>query len=204
MVASEAATGPSSSAEGRPSAEAVDLGKRLLDYYDTFMAEELPFLRNRCKGKLSDQACQDVAQEAFMRVSRKAAAEELGPDVKLGAYLRTTSWNLAVDALRAQKRTEPMDDPARVAAPDPRGEEVDPLKEWVQPAIESMPPSRRRMVVQLQSRGLDDTQIAKALDIAPARLQRDRYAAVSELRSKLRAFIRDGHRKKTRRAKKDR
>lgn len=196
--------GPSSHAEGRPCAEAVDLGKRLLDYYDTFIAEELPFLRNRCKGKLSEQACQDVAQEAFMRVSRKVAAEELGPDVKIGACLRTASWNLALDALRAQKRTVPMDDLARVAAPDPRGEEVDPLTEWVQPAIESMPPSRRRMVVQLQSRGLDDKQIAKALDIAPARLHRDRYAAVSELRGELRAFIRDHHSKKTRRAKKDR
>ncbi|SNX81121.1 hypothetical protein SAMN05421860_11720 [Streptomyces microflavus] len=45
---------------------------------------------------------------------------------------------------------------------------------------------------------------SKALGIAPARIHRDRYAAVSELRGELRAFIRDGHRKKTRRTKKDR
>lgn len=86
MVAGEAATGPSAHAEGQPSAEAVDLGERLLDYYDTFKAEELPFLRSRCKGKLSEQACEDIVQEAFMRVSIKVAAEELGPGVKLGAY----------------------------------------------------------------------------------------------------------------------
>ncbi|MEV6002197.1 sigma factor [Streptomyces griseomycini] len=182
----------------------MDLGKRLLEYYGTFMAEETRFLRNTCNGKLSEQACEDVAQEAFMRVAGKAVAGQLGPDVKIGAYLRTTSWNLAVDTLRVQNRTDLMEDTALVAAPDQRGEDVDPLKELVRPAIEAMPSSRRRTVVRLQSQGLDDAQISAALGIAPDRIHRDRYAAVSELRSKLGSFIRDGHRKKTRRAKEDR
>jgi RNA polymerase sigma-70 factor (ECF subfamily) len=91
-----------------------------------------------------------------------------------------------------------------VGTPVLRSEDVDPLKELVRPAIEAMPLSRRRTIVQLQSQGLDDAQISAALGIARDRLHRDRYAAVSELRSKLGKFIRDGHRKKTRRAKKDR
>jgi len=204
VVAGEAAADPSVPAEGEPSAEEVDLGKRLLEYYGTFMAEETRFLRNTYNGKLSDQACEDVAQEAFMRVARKVAAGQLGPGMKIGAYLRTTSWNLAVDTLRVQNRTDLMEDTALVAAPDQRSEDVDPLKELVRPAIEAMPSSRRRTVVQLQSQGLDDAQISAALGIAPDRIHRDRYAAVSELRSKLGSFIRDGHRKKTRRAKEDR
>ncbi|MET9793770.1 RNA polymerase sigma factor [Streptomyces canus] len=167
------------------------------------MAKETRFLRSMCHGKLSEQACEDVAQEAFMRVARKVAAAQLEPSVKIGAYLRTTSWNLAVDTLRAQKRTDLMDDTALVAAPNLGSEDVDPLKELVRPAIEAMPLSRRRTVVQLQSQGLDDAQISAALGIAPDRIHRDRYAAVSELRSELSKFIRDGHRK-TRRAKKDR
>ncbi|WP_255310836.1 RNA polymerase sigma factor [Streptomyces viridosporus] len=137
-------------------------------------------------------------------MARKVSAAQLGPGVKIGAYLRTTSWNLAVDTLRAQKRTDLMGDTTLVAAPDPRGEDIDPLKKLVRPAIEAMPLSRRRTVVQLQSQGLDDAQISEVLGIAPDRMHRDRYAAVSELRSELGTFIRDGHRKKTRRAKKDR
>ncbi|WP_244187934.1 RNA polymerase sigma factor [Streptomyces regalis] len=182
----------------------MDLGKRLLDYYDTFMAQETQFLRSMCNGKLSEQACEDIAQEAFLRVVRKVAAAQLEPDVKIGAYLRTTSWNLAVDTLRAQKRTDLTDDTALVAAPNPQSEDIDPLKELVRPAIEAMPLSRRRTIVQLQSQGLDDAQISAALGIAPDRIHKDRYAAVSELRNELGKFIRDGHRKKTQRAKKDR
>jgi len=124
VVAGEAAAEPSARAE-------VDLGKRLLEYYDTFMAKETRFLRNTWNGKLSEQACEDVAQEAFMRVARKVAAAQLEPGVKIGAYLRTTSWNLSLDTLRAQKRTDLMDDTALVAAPNPESEDVDPLKEHV-------------------------------------------------------------------------
>ncbi|MBJ6613929.1 sigma-70 family RNA polymerase sigma factor [Streptomyces sp. I4(2020)] len=155
-------------------------------------------------GTLSEQACEDVVQEAFLKVARKVAAAQLEPGVKIGAYLRTTSYNLAVDTLRAQKRTDLMGDTVLVATRNAGTEDVDPLKELVRPAIEAMPLSRRRTVVQLQSQGLDDVQISKALGIAPDRIHRDRYAAVSELRRELGKYIRDGHRKKTPRAKKDR
>ncbi|MGV4890624.1 hypothetical protein ACSR0Z_29290 [Streptomyces viridosporus] len=40
-----------------------------------------------------------------------------------------------------------MGDTRLVAAPDPRGEDVDPLKELVRPAIETVPLNRRRTVV---------------------------------------------------------
>ncbi|MEU9313984.1 sigma factor [Streptomyces sp. NPDC048256] len=175
MVAGDAAAESSACAEGEFSAGAeVDLGKRLLDYYAIFMARETQSLRRTGNGKLSEQACEDVAQEAFMRVARKVAAGQLEPGVKIGAYLRTTSSRPAIDTPRAQRRTELMDDTALVAAPSPGGEDVDPLKELVEPAIEAMPLSRRRTVVQLQSQGLDDAQISAALGIAPARIHRDR------------------------------
>ncbi|WP_234358574.1 RNA polymerase sigma factor [Streptomyces sp. NRRL B-24085] len=204
MVAGEAAAESSAPAEGELSAAVrVDLGQRLFDYYDTFMAQEPQFLRHTWKGRLSEQACEDIAQEAFMRVAGKVAAEELGPGVKIGAYLRTASWNLALDTLRAQRRTDLVEDTASVAAADRRSEDMDPLRELVRPAIEAMPLSRRRTVVRLQSLGLDDAQISAVLGIARDRIHRDRYAAVSELRNELGTFIRDGHRK-TPRTEKDR
>jgi RNA polymerase sigma factor (sigma-70 family) len=205
VVAGDAAAEPSVPADGGlPAAAEVDLGQRLLDYYDTFIEREKRCLRNMWHGTLSEQACEDVAQEAFMRVAQKIATAQLEPGVKLGAYLRTTSYNLAVDTLRAQKRTDLRDSTAIVAAPNPRNEDVDPMKELVRPAIEAMPLSRRRTVVQLQSQGLNDAQISAALVITPDRIHRDRYAAVSELRSELGKYIRDGHRKKAPRTKKDR
>ncbi|MGV9628843.1 RNA polymerase sigma factor [Streptomyces sp. NPDC003487] len=133
----------------------MDLGKRLLDYYDEFMAKEPRFLHNKFRGRLSEQACEDVAQEAFLKVATKAAAGDLGPDVKIGAYLRTTSWHLAIDTLRAREQTIGAE---REAVPSQPGEDCDPLEELVRPAIAALPRSRRRTVVQLQSQGLDDAQ----------------------------------------------
>ncbi|MFD5589429.1 RNA polymerase sigma factor [Streptomyces sp. NPDC127063] len=194
MVADEVPAHPSATA-------GVDLGKRLLDYYDEFMAKEPRFLHNKFRGRLSEQACEDVAQEAFLKVATKAAAGDLGPDVKIGAYLRTTSWHLAIDTLRAREQTIGAE---REAVPSQPGEDCDPLEELVRPAIAAMPRSQRRTVVQLQSQGLDDAQISAELGIARDRIHRDRSAAVSELRSQLGRHIRDEYRKKTRRAKKDR
>ncbi|MFE0737466.1 RNA polymerase sigma factor [Streptomyces sp. NPDC058855] len=184
----------------------TDLGQRLVDCYETFMATEPLILRKKTGRQLSEQACQDVAQEAYMKVARKVAAGQLPPQVRLPGYLRRTSRNLAIDYLRAQARLDPLDDELVVAVPVQRrpSDDIDPLEELVVPAIDAMPLSRRRKIVQLQSQGLDDKQIAKALGIAAARIHRDRHAAVSELRGELGEYIRDGHRKQTRRVKKDR
>ncbi|MFF4583775.1 hypothetical protein ACFY15_36320 [Streptomyces sp. NPDC001373] len=89
--------------------------------------------------------------------------------------------------------------PEQVAVGD-----VDPLQDLVLPAIEALPPSKRRQVVRLQSQGLDDIEIAAALGIRADRLHRERHNAVVELRGALGAFIRDGHRKASGRWKKDR
>ncbi|MEU5415696.1 RNA polymerase sigma factor [Streptomyces clavifer] len=183
-----------------------ELEQRLLDCYETFMAAEPLILRKKTNRELSAAACQDVAQEAFERVREKIISGKLDAEVKLPAYLRTTSRNLAVDVLRAQKRFPILYDTDLVTSvPLQRraAEDVDPLEELVVPAIDAMPRTQRRKVVQLQSQGLEDPEIAKALGIAADRLHKDRYAAVSELRSKLGRHIRDGHRKQTRRVKRD-
>lgn len=165
------------------------------------MAKEPRVLRNKLRDRLSEQACEDIAHEAFLKVARKVEAGGLGPDVKIGAYRRRTSWRLAIDTLRDQDQTNNAE---RQAVPLQVGEDFDPMEELVQPAIKALPRSRRRTVVQLQSRGLDDAQISAELGVARDRIHRDRSAAVSELRRQLGRHIRDEHRKKTRRAKKDR
>ncbi|MFJ8871315.1 RNA polymerase sigma factor [Streptomyces sp. NPDC102473] len=170
------------------------------------MATEPLILRKKSNRELSEATCQDIAQEAFERVREKIVSGALDGEVNLPAYLRRTSRNLAIDVGRAHKRFPVLFDTDLVASvPLQRqaAEDVDPLEELVVPAIDAMPRTRRRKVVQLQSQGLEDPEIAKALGIATDRLHRDRYAAVSELRNELGRHIRDGHRKQTRRVKKD-
>ncbi|MGW2016781.1 RNA polymerase sigma factor [Streptomyces sp. NPDC001927] len=188
----------------------ADLAQRLLDCYPTFMKAEVIILRKMTNYRLSRQACQDVAQEAYVKVAERVMAGRLGPGVQLAAYLRTASRNLAIDTLKAQARLTSVGDDAEldVLVPERRraADDVDVLEELVVPAIDAMPLSRRRKVVQLQSQGLNDNQISKVLGIGPDRVHRDRYDAVIELRGELGKYIRDGHRKKktTRRVKKDR
>lgn len=170
------------------------------------MRAEPLILRKKTNGELSEAACQDIAQEAFERVSNKIKSGDLDGDVRLPAYLRATSRNLAMDVLRAQKRLPVLFDSDLVASVPPQrrsGEDIDPLEELVVPAIDAMPRTRRRKVVQLQSQGLEDPEIAEALGIAADRLHKDRSAAVGELRSELGKHIRDGHQKQTRRVKRD-
>ncbi|MEU4269891.1 sigma-70 family RNA polymerase sigma factor [Streptomyces sp. NPDC026092] len=194
--------------ETRQAPRAVDggVGQRLYDHYTVFMSREPLFLRRRSDEKLSLQACQDVAQEAFLRVARKAAKGELDEKVNVPAYLRAAAWNLAKDRLRSEGRLELAGDALTVALPEQRQAvgEFDPLRDLVLPAIDAMPQSRRRQVVRLQSQGLSDVQIAASLGMRTDRLHKERHKAVTELRDALGAFIRDEHRRTTRCLKKDR
>jgi RNA polymerase sigma-70 factor (ECF subfamily) len=185
----------------------ADVLQRLRDCYETFMEAEPRILRRKTNRRLSYQACQDVAHEAYLRVATKVMNGQLGPEVQLAGYLRRASRNLAVDTLRAQSRLDPLDDTGLVVAvPSQRRpvDDFDPLEELVVPMIDAMPLSRPRKVVQLQSQGLNDTQISKVLGIGADRVHRDRYMAVAELRGRFGGYIRDGHRKKkTRRVEKE-
>ncbi|MEV0375104.1 RNA polymerase sigma factor [Streptomyces sp. NPDC050636] len=196
------------------SGEAVAVGggvaQRLLECYPAFVETEPYWLQQALPG-LSLASCQDIAQEAYLRVGLKVAAGRLAPETKVMAYLRRTARNLAVDWCREQQRRggRPvvMGSDALDAVPEPRAladEDRVVLQELVIPAIEEMPESRRRQVVDLQSRGLSDVEIAAALGIPAHRLHNLRNKAVAHLRRNLSGHIRDGHRKKQQHGKKDR
>ncbi|KUL37351.1 hypothetical protein ADL22_21815 [Streptomyces sp. NRRL F-4489] len=78
------------------------------------------------------------------------------------------------------------------------------LEELVRPAIRELPASLRRQVVELQSQGLDDDEIAAVLGIPARRLHNLRNKAVAQLRSNLSGHIRDGHRKRKQHGVRDR
>ncbi len=176
-----------------------DLGRQLLDLYDQFMDREPPRLRKLSNRQLSLEACRDCVDEAFMRVLSKAALGDLDEGVKLAAYVRRTARNLALDNLRADRRLDLMngaDLEASLSVLPEAATEVDVLNDLVIPAIEAMPVSERRHVAHLQSQGLTDMEIAAALGVGAARVHRERYNAVLDLRRALAEFIRHRHQKK--------
>ncbi|UUU44358.1 RNA polymerase sigma factor [Streptomyces sp. NBC_00162] len=82
----------------------ADVAQRLLKAYPLFVRTEPSALR-RSYRSWSLAACQDVVQEAYLKVGLKAACGELDPDTDVMAYLRRAVHNLAVDEYRRQQRS---------------------------------------------------------------------------------------------------
>ncbi|MEU9083364.1 sigma factor [Streptomyces sp. NPDC048357] len=180
---------------------AVDVAQRLYEAYTPFMEAE-PFELRREFRTLSLATCQNVAQEAYLRVGRAAAEGRLKADTDVMAYLHTAARNLAVDKYRKQKRLRRhsvlMGGDALDVLPAQRTlaeEDREVLQQLVIPQIRSMRDSQRRRVVELQSRGLSDGEIAVLMGIPVDRLHKLRNKAVTHLRGKLAGHIRDGYRK---------
>ncbi|MEU9233481.1 RNA polymerase sigma factor [Streptomyces subrutilus] len=182
-----------------------DLGvmQRLLEAYPAFMASG-PYVLRRSFRSLSLATCEDAVQEAFLRVGLKATDGELAPDTNVMAYLRATARNLAVDEYRKEQRGGKqlvVTDAQTLDGLADDQEVVDEGRrrqgELLRREIERMPEGRRRQVVDLQSKGLSDVEIAAALGIAASQLHKLRSKAVAYLRRKLAGHIRDGHRKKS-------
>ncbi|MEU6060563.1 RNA polymerase sigma factor [Streptomyces sp. NPDC047097] len=195
-----AAVAPSATPAGGPSpaqgecAPEARLLQRLDDLYQRGYPSSLTLrLHGRFRRRLSAQACQDVVQEAFLRILDRARAGQLTGGVELEKYLYRTAYNLAVSAVRSEVETAVEDSAIEALAQG--GEtagEIDPMKDLVEPAIEAMPASRCREVVRMQSRGLTDAEIAGRLDIPKGRVQGDRHRALNDLRRRLALHIRDG------------
>ncbi|MFD9303026.1 RNA polymerase sigma factor [Streptomyces sp. NPDC060048] len=188
---------------------AADVAQRLLEAYAVFVATEPEALR-RSNLSLALATCQDIVQEAYLRVGQKAAAGELDADTNVMAYLRTAVRNLAVDEHRKEQRQRKrlvlMGSDALDAVPSEQesGEGDRTRQELVRREIRRMPQSQQQQVVDLQSRGFTDVEIATVLGIPAGRLHKLRNKAVSYLKRKLTGHIRDGHRKKKNRGRKDR
>ncbi|MGW9080692.1 RNA polymerase sigma factor [Streptomyces kronopolitis] len=168
------------------------------DHYATFMTRMPLYLRRRSEKRLSLEACQDIAQEAFLNVARRIQSGELDEGVNIAAYLTTAAKNLACSQMRARRHLELADDVLEaVSEADDEEPGDDTLEDLVWPAIEAMPLSVRKQVVYWQSQGLNDIEISAALGIPAARVHRERHKAVVDLRRALVKFIRNQHRYKT-------
>ncbi|MFF4324493.1 RNA polymerase sigma factor [Streptomyces sp. NPDC001568] len=196
-----------------------DVAQRVLAAHREFFGSE-PYAVQRAFPKLSWPSCQEAVHEAYLQVGRRAAAGKLGPRTDVMAYLRRAARNCAIDQIRRQqregRRVIVLDEALLDAVRAPRHQQlvVEPaartqedrrvLRDLVIPAIRSMPESRRRQVVDLQSKGLSDPDIAVRLGIPLDRLYKDRSAAVAALRRTLAGHIRVGLKMKKEHGRKDR
>lgn len=178
------------------SAVLTDVAQRLIDLFPRFSARE-PYALQRDFPWLSLASCEDAVQEGYLATVRLAVAGRLAQNTDLVAYLRRAARNRAKSEIRRQARAERRlsvkgsDAPGVIAAAEFLTER-ELLEDLVIPAIRSMKESRRRKVVELQSRGWTDDRIAAELGIPLSRLRRDRYDALRFLRRTLARHIRAG------------
>ncbi|MFD5936332.1 RNA polymerase sigma factor [Streptomyces sp. NPDC060333] len=181
--------------------------QELHDLYPDCVASLAWALRAKTGRKLSLQACQDVAQEAFLKVLDKAEGGLLEPGVNVEAYLRTTARNLAIDTVRSEGRLISVDGSVMevlAETDEPLERYTDEMGDLVLPALAGMDVQERlKRILHLQGEGLSDVEIAAQLGISTARVHRDRYKVLAALRERLAGFVRDAHREQTRDMKKD-
>jgi putative glutamine amidotransferase len=130
---------------------------------ETIYQEQSPTLTRRLERMLgSREAAEDVAQEAFLRLWRKAP-EGLAPGEQV-AWLQRTASNLAIDELRRRKRRGHVDlDEEAVAAVGTDGAESLAVRD----ALDRVTAHERLLILLRFQAGLSYGQIAETLAIAP-------------------------------------
>lgn len=123
----------------------------------------------RLTGSRAD--AEDLAQETFLRVWRRASTYEPGR-IRLTTWLHTIAHNLCIDSFRRQRRRDPggadpqgagteadeATDPARQAS-------TDELSDHLEQAIAALPDNQRSALLLCQVQGFSNAQAAHILDV---------------------------------------
>lgn len=141
-----------------------------------------PVFRFACRMLGSDGAAEDVTQECFLSVLRRA--EAFDPDrASLRTYLCAIARNLALKQLRRRGQETTRDDPPETTA---RGVGSDPLREVIEAEaaaavrreVEALPPLQREVVVlfEYEELSLAETAVVCGVDVGTvkSRLHRAR------------------------------
>ena len=117
---------------------------------------------------LGDRAeAEDVAQETFVRLMRKAPDWRRG-EAALRTWLFRVAINMCIDRTRA-RRTVPLDDAPEFAdrATDPAATDrgID-MRQSVQAALQALPERQRAALVMAHYQGFSNAECADALEIS--------------------------------------
>ncbi|MBI4540565.1 MAG: RNA polymerase sigma-70 factor [Gemmatimonadetes bacterium] len=143
---------------------------------------------------VSEDAAEDIAQEAFMRLWERRS--EWNPGSEPRPLLYRIVRNLALNELRWRnlraRWVERLAAKARPQGPSPvlaaEGEE---LRAAVARAVESLPPRRREVFVLARFHNLSYQGIAEVLGISAQTVANQMSAALSDLRGSLASFLED-------------
>ncbi|HRY07133.1 MAG TPA: sigma-70 family RNA polymerase sigma factor [Hyphomicrobiaceae bacterium] len=114
-----------------------------------------------------DSEAEDVTQEAFLKLWRLGAGLTIdGAGVR--PWLRRVVSNLAIDRIRARRRTNVTDDVPEVAVPAEqlKSLEGDAVAERVDHALQGLPERQRLALTLFHFDGLSQREVAATMDIS--------------------------------------
>jgi RNA polymerase sigma-70 factor (ECF subfamily) len=136
---------------------------------------------------------EDLCQETFLRVVK--ASERWEARATFRTWVFALARNLAVDEARRQafRRTEPLDDPARAAAPSEtpgpdRAAEGALLRPKLEAALASLPDEQREVFLLREHAGLRFAEIAEVTGVPENTVKSRMRYALEALRAKLEAL----------------
>lgn len=106
---------------------------------------------------------EDIVQEAFLRLWRKASDWDAGGAAKLSTWLGRVSANLAIDRKRRAARSAPLDDTIEIADPEPGVEArmiASDRRTALTAALDALPDRQRQAVVLRHIEGYSNPDIA--------------------------------------------
>jgi RNA polymerase sigma-70 factor, ECF subfamily len=147
---------------------------------------------------------EDLAQEAFLRVYQ--ARGRWKPDAKFTTWLYRIATNLALNALRAGKRTatgaataggdgEGEDAMAGLADPAPRVDEqmiVSERERIIREAVGALPENQRAAVILHKYHEVDYREIARVLGVSKNAVNALLFRAYETLRARLEPLMKEG------------
>ena len=153
------------------------------DAFAEIVARHQDFVYSTCLRLLGNQAdAQDVAQECFLRLLRKANTVQ----ASLGGWLHRCATDLSIDELRSRaarkNREEVSVQMNGHANPGPTWDELAP---HLDQALEELPDDLRHAVVEHFLRRRTQSEIAKELGVSKMTVSRRTNDAIEALREKL-------------------
>ena len=143
---------------------------------------------------LGDAAeAEDVAQESFVRLLRKAPDWEPGR-AALGTWLHRVAVNLCIDRLRARRPTSTLDDVPEAALAGPEAGTLDGAldrQKAVRAALDSLPEKQRAAIVLVHYQGFSNREAGDLLDASVEAVESLLSRARRSLRTRLEATAAD-------------
>jgi RNA polymerase sigma-70 factor (ECF subfamily) len=157
--------------------------------FRALVERHLPVVLGVARRVLRDEAeAEDVAQEAMLRLWQGGASLDIGPG-GVRPWLRRVASNLAIDRLRAGRRTEVTDEvPDQPVAPDQLTALAEgDLTARVDAALARLPERQRQALVLFHYEGLSQIEVGGILGVTDEAVE----SLLSRARRALRAALKD-------------